>query len=56
MKRIVRNEIYDENGLFTVEFVEVDEPTIEEIIADKEAKLLLIYEELQILKENNLLK
>lgn len=52
----IRNEIYDENGLVRVEFIETDEPTEQEIIADKEAKLLLIYEELQILKENNLLK
>lgn len=52
MKRIVRNEIYDENGLVEVEFIEVDEPTPEELIAQKEAQLLTIYEEIQLLKQN----
>ena len=48
----VRNEIYDENGLVRVEFIEVDEPTPEELIAQKEAELLAIYQEIQRLKEN----
>jgi hypothetical protein len=48
----VRNEIYDENGLVRVEFIEVDEPTPEELIAQKEAELLAVYQELQRLKEN----
>ena len=48
----VRNEIYDDNGLVRVEFIEVDEPTPEELIAQKEAQLLAIYEELQLLKQN----
>jgi hypothetical protein len=46
----VRNEIYDENGLVSVEFIEVDEPTQEELIAQKEAELLSLYEELKTLK------
>ena len=46
----VRNEIYDENGLVTVEFIEVDEPTQEELIAQKEAELLATFEELKRLK------
>lgn len=46
----VRNEIYDDNGLVRVEFIEVDEPTTEELIAQKEAQLLAIYEEIQALK------
>jgi hypothetical protein len=46
----VRNEIYDENGLVRVEFIEVAEPTQEEIIAQKEAELLAIYEEIRALK------
>jgi hypothetical protein len=46
----VRNEIYDDNGLVRVEFIEVDEPTQEELIAQKEAQLLAIYEEIQALK------
>lgn len=46
----VRNEIYDENGLVSVEFIEVNEPTAEELIAQKEAELLALYEELKRLK------
>lgn len=46
----VRQEIYDENGLVRVEFVEVDEPTPEELIAQKEAELLAVFEELKRLK------
>ena len=46
----VRQEIYDDNGLVEVKFIEVDEPTKEELIADKEAQLLAMYEELNALK------
>lgn len=46
----VRNEIYDDNGLVRVEFIEVEGPTQEELIAQKEAELLAIYEEIQRLK------
>lgn len=46
----IRNEIYDENGLVRVEFIEVEGPTQEELIAQKEAELLAIYEEIQRLK------
>ena len=49
MKQI-RQEIYDDNGLIEVKFIEVDEPTNEELIADKEAQLLAMYEELNALK------
>jgi len=45
-----RNEIYDENGLVRVEFTEVESPTQEELIAQKEAQLLAMYEELKALK------
>jgi hypothetical protein len=48
----VRNEIYDENGLVRVEFIEVEEPTQEELIAQKEAQLLEMFEELKRLKGN----
>lgn len=48
----IREEIYDENGLVEVIFHQVDEPTPEELIAQKEAQLLAIYEELQLLKQN----
>lgn len=46
----VRNEIYDENGLVRVEFIEVDEPTPNELIAQKEAELLAVFEELKKLR------
>ena len=47
----VRHEIYDDNGLVEVKFIEVDEPTPEELIPEKEAELLKIYAELNALKE-----
>ena len=46
----LRNEIYDENGLVKVEFIEVEDPTQEELIAQKEAQLLSMYDELKALK------
>lgn len=46
----VRNEIYDDNGLVRVEFIEVDEPTQEELVSQKEAELLALYAELKALK------
>jgi len=46
----IREEIYDENGLIEVVFVEIDEPTQEELIAQKEAELLAMYNELKALK------
>lgn len=46
----IRIEIYDENGLVEVQFIEVDEPTQEELIAQKEAELLAMYAELKALK------
>jgi len=49
----VRQEIYDDNGLVRVEFIEIDEPTPEELIAQKEAELLAVFEELKKLKESN---
>jgi len=48
----VRHEIYDEKGLVKVEFIEVEEQSKEELIAEKEAELIKIYEEIQQLKEN----
>ena len=47
----VRHEIYDDNGLVRVEFIEIDEPTPEQLIAEKEAELLALFEELKKLKE-----
>lgn len=45
-----RVEYYDDNGLVRVEFIEVDEPTAAELIAQKEAELLAVFEELKRLK------
>jgi len=46
----VREEIYDDNGLVEVVFIEIEGPTQEEIIAQKEAQLLAMYNELKALK------
>jgi hypothetical protein len=46
----IRQEIYDENGLVEVKFIESNEPTQEELIAQKEAELLAMYNELKALK------
>ena len=46
----IRKEIYDDNGLVEVVFIEVDEPTQEQLIAQKEAELIAIYKEIEILK------
>lgn len=56
--QIVRYENYevDDQGVSTlVEVIEteVEVPTQEELIAEKEAKLLEMYAELQALKQNN---
>ena len=45
-----RNEIYDENGLVRVAFIEVEDTTQEELIAQKEAQLLALYDELKAIK------
>lgn len=45
-----RVEYYDDNGLVRVEFIDVEEPTAEELIAQKEAELLALFEELKKLK------
>ena len=47
----IRNEIYDDNGLVEVQYIEVeDEKTPEELLAEKEAELLRVYNEIQQLK------
>jgi hypothetical protein len=48
----VRKEIYDENGLIKVKFIEMDEPSVEEQIAQKQEQLLQIYEEIQLLQQS----
>lgn len=48
----MRVEKYNDEGLYEVLYIEVpDEPTIEEQIAEKEALLIQIYEEVQRLKQ-----
>jgi hypothetical protein len=53
-KKIAREEIYetvdDVTTLIEVIEKEIEVPTVEEIIAEKEAKLLEMYEEIQKLK------
>ena len=47
----IRNEIYDENGLVEVQYIEVeDEKTTEELLKEKEEELLKIYNEIQQIK------
>jgi hypothetical protein len=53
MKIQVRHEIYDDSGLIETLFVEEDIKTDEELISEKEAELLKVYEEIQQLKNLN---
>jgi len=46
----IRNEIYDDNGLVRVEYIEVDDVSTEDLLKEKEAELLRIYEEIQNIK------
>jgi hypothetical protein len=46
----IRNEIYDDNGLVRVEYIEVDDVSTEDLLKQKEAELLRIYEEIQNIK------
>lgn len=41
---------YDEQGMYIEELVDVIEKTTEELIQEKEAQLLAMYEELKALK------
>jgi len=52
----IRNEIYDDNGLVEVQYIEVEdsEQTQEELISEKEDELLKLYEEIKQLKENKI--
>lgn len=49
MKKIVTQEIYNENGLVEIKQFEVED-TLDQDIAEKELFLLQIYEELNQLK------
>lgn len=46
----IRKETYNQTGLVKTEFIEVEGLTQEELIQEKEAKLLALYEELKALK------
>ena len=47
----ITNEIYDDSGLIEVQYIEVeDQQTTEELIKEKEAELLRIYNEIQNIK------
>lgn len=50
----IREEIYDENGLVEVIFHQIEEPTTEELIAQKQEQLLQIYTEIQQLQSGSL--
>jgi hypothetical protein len=47
-----RVEVYDETALIDVYYIDSYEPTKEELITQKEAELIAIYEEIQRLKNN----
>jgi len=51
IKEIFINNENNETILSHIEEIEVDEPTIEDQIAERESQLLKIYAELQALKE-----
>jgi len=46
----IRNEIYDDNGLISVEFIEIEDTTQEDLLKQKEEELLRIYQEIQEIK------
>lgn len=47
---LIRTEIYDQTGLKQVVFIEQEVPDVEDLISEKEAELMRIYEEIQKLK------
>jgi hypothetical protein len=46
----IRNEIYDDNGLIEVQYIEIEDINTEDLIKEKEAELLRIYNEIQNIK------
>jgi len=46
----IRQEIYDNNGLIKVQFIEVDDIPQEDLLKSKEEELLRIYNEIQQIK------
>jgi len=47
-----RVEVYDDNGLVNVYYIDQEEENLEEIIEQKEQQLIEIYEEIKRLKES----
>jgi hypothetical protein len=48
---LIREEIYGDNGLVKVEYIEVEnQKTIEELLKEKQEELLRIYNEIQQIK------
>ena len=51
----IRNEIYDDNGLLHIEYIDIlNDLTTEELIAQKQEQLLQIYSEIQQLQSGSL--
>jgi hypothetical protein len=46
----IRNEIYDDNGLVEVRYIEVEDISQEDLLKEKEAELIRIYNEIQQIK------
>jgi hypothetical protein len=49
---LIRNEIYDDNGLVEVQYIEVENEI--DLISEKENELLKLYEEIKQLRENKI--
>jgi hypothetical protein len=46
----IRNEIYDDNGLVEVVFIDIEEQNEQDLLEQKEAELIAIYKEIELLK------
>jgi hypothetical protein len=46
----IRNEIYDDNGLVSVEFIEVEDISQDDLLKQKQDEILRIYQEIQDIK------
>lgn len=46
----IRKEIYDDNGLVEVVFIDVEEQNEQDLLEQKEAELIAIYKEIELLK------
>jgi hypothetical protein len=50
----IREEIYDNNGLIEVRYIEVEDIPQEDLLKEKEAELIRIYNEIQQIKNINI--